>query len=81
MRILVEFIHKYDIRGRETELDVPILVLSPKKDWFVDPENSKKLANYHPKSKYIGLGDAHRMIVDTEETIVNYSNEFITSLD
>ncbi len=80
MRILVELIHKYDIRGRETELDLPQLVLSPKKDWFVDPENSKKMAEYHAKSKFISLGDAHRMIVDTEETIVEYTNEFISSL-
>jgi len=81
MRILVEFIHKYDIRGREVELDLPILVLSPKKDWFVEPENSKKLANYHPKSKYISLGDAHRLIVDTEEKIVGYANEFFASIE
>ncbi|MHA1198432.1 MAG: alpha/beta fold hydrolase [Candidatus Heimdallarchaeaceae archaeon] len=80
MRILVELIHRYDIRGRENELDIPILVLSPKKDWFVEPENSKKMAEYHLKSKFICLGDAHRMIVDTEEAIAQFTTEFISSL-
>ena len=81
MRILVELVHRYDIRGRETELTLPCLVLTPKKDWFVDPENSKRMASYHPKSKYILLGEAHRMIVDTEETIKNHVDEFIASRD
>lgn len=80
MRILIELIHRYDIRGRESELDVPMLILSPKKDWFVDPENSKRMAQYHPKSKYVGLGDAHRMIVDTEKEIAELTNDFIKQL-
>jgi pimeloyl-ACP methyl ester carboxylesterase len=80
MRILVELVHRFDIRGREEEVDLPILVITPEKDWFVDPANSERFSKINPKSKWIKLGDAHRLIVDTEETIANYIDEFINSL-
>jgi len=81
MRILIELIHRFDVRGREQEIDLPVLVITPEKDWFVDPANSEKFSKYNPKSNWIKLGDAHRLIVDTEETIANYIDEFIVSLE
>jgi len=81
LRILVEFIHKYDIRGREKGLDLPILVLIAEQDWFTDPENSKLFATLHPKSKLIRFGDAHRIIVGNHEIIGDHVKDFIDILE
>jgi len=80
MRILVELIHRFDIRGRENELDIPQLILIAEKDWFTDPQNSRKLANFHPKSEVVSFGDAHRIIVDNEDNIVKNIERFIKAI-
>lgn len=80
LRILVELIHRFDIRGREEELDIPQLILIADKDWFTDPENSRKLAEFHPKSEVVSFGDAHRIIVDNEDNIVENIERFIKAI-
>jgi len=76
----VELIHRFDIHGREEELDIPQLILIADKDWFTDPENSRKLASFHPKSEVVSFGDAHRIIVDNEDNIVKNIERFIKAI-
>ncbi len=80
LRILIEFVHRFDIRGREEELDIPQLILIADKDWFTDPENSRKLANFHQKSEVVSFGDVHRFIVGNEDTIVENIERFIKTI-
>ena len=80
LRILIELVHRYDIRGREEELDIPQLILLAENDWFTDADNSRKLVNYHPKSKVISYGDVHRFIVGNEDSISESINDYINSI-
>jgi len=80
LRILLELVHRFDIRGREEELDIPQLILIADKDWFTDPENSRKLANFHPQSEVVSFGDVHRFIVGNEDTIVENIESFIKEI-
>ena len=79
-RIILEFIHKYDIRGKEEKIGVPQMVFYAEKDWFSKPEESAKLASMHPKSKSIRYNEAHRFIDGNEEEIVDQINQYITKL-
>jgi len=49
-------------------------------DWFSKPEDSIKLAQFHPKSKTINFSDVHRFVTGNEEEIAKYSKEFIESI-
>ena len=80
LRILIEFVHRFDIRGREEELDIPQLILIADKDWFTDPENSKKLVKFHPKSEVVSFGDVHRFIMGNEDTIAENIERFVEAI-
>jgi pimeloyl-ACP methyl ester carboxylesterase len=79
LKILVDLIHRYDIRGKEEEIGVPQLILYAEKDWFSKPEDALKLAQFHPDSKTISFADIHRFVTGNEEKIAEYSRKFIES--
>ena len=79
-RILLEFIHRFDIRGEEEKIGVPQLIMYAENDWFSKPEDSEKLGQFHSKSKLIKYSEAHRFIDGSEEDIVNNIEQYIQSL-
>jgi pimeloyl-ACP methyl ester carboxylesterase len=79
-RILLEFIHKFDIRGVEEKIGVPQLIMYAENDWFSKPEDSEKLGQFHSKSKLIKYSEAHRFIDGNEDDIVNHINQFLKTL-
>jgi pimeloyl-ACP methyl ester carboxylesterase len=80
-RFLFEFIHDYDIRGREEKLDVPQIILYAQGDWFTKPENSMKLVQYHPDSELVNMGDVHRVYAGREEEVAQHVKKFIDKLE
>jgi pimeloyl-ACP methyl ester carboxylesterase len=81
IRILFECLDKFDIRGREHEISSPMLAFIAKKDWYSNPENTKKLAAFNPKSKVICIGESHRTIVDNRSELTKHINEYIEELE
>ncbi len=79
-RIILEFIHKYDIRGKEDGIGVPQLIFYADKDWFSKPKESENLAQFHPKSKLVKYSKAHRFIDGNEDDIVNHINQYLQAL-
>ncbi|NPD87647.1 MAG: hypothetical protein HGN29_02920 [Asgard group archaeon] len=80
IRVLIEAMHKFDIRGKEDEIKQPMLIFTAEKDWFTDPDISKSFANYNPKSKTISLGKSHRVVTTGEEIIKEHVLNFINSI-
>lgn len=80
IRILLEFIHRFDIRGEEEKIGVPQLIMYAENDWFSKPEDSEKLSQFHSKSKLIKYSEAHRFIDGNEEDIVNNIEQYIQTL-
>ncbi len=80
-RFLFEFIHDYDIRGREEELDIPQIILYAEGDWFTKPENSMKLAQYHPDSEFVNMGDVHRVYAGNEDEVAKFVEKFIEKIE
>ena len=80
IRILLEFIHQFDIRGKEENIGVPQIIFYAENDWFSKPEESEKLASIHPKSKSIQYSEAHRFIDGNEDDIVNHINQYLQTL-
>ncbi len=79
-RFVVEFITKYDIRGRQKEIDIPIQMVVSQKDHFVDPEESKKFLN-HKDSEIIEIQtEMHRVQQGKEEEIAKHMDDFLTKL-
>ncbi len=58
-----------------------MLAFIAKRDWYSNPENTKKLAGFHPKSKVICIGESHRTIVDNRSELTTHINEYIKTLD
>ncbi|MFW9853021.1 MAG: alpha/beta fold hydrolase [Candidatus Thorarchaeota archaeon] len=81
VRIYLECLCQYDITGLESKINTPILAFIAENDWFSNPENSKKIAQYHPKSEVIELGKTHRIHVGREEIITKHIKEFINKLE
>ncbi|MHA1398478.1 MAG: alpha/beta fold hydrolase [Candidatus Heimdallarchaeaceae archaeon] len=80
LRLLIEAVDGFDIRGREHEIGVPQLVLYAENDWFTRPTNSEKLSTFHPKSRKIVFDDVHRFVVGNEERIVEETEKYIQTL-
>jgi len=80
VRIYLECLCQYDIRGLESEINTPILAFIAENNWFSDPENSKKIAQYHPQSDVIELGGTHRIHVGREEILTKNIENFINKI-
>ena len=57
-----------------------LLILIADKDWFIDPQNSRKLAKFHLKSEVVSFGDAHRIIVGNEDNVAENIERFIKAI-
>ncbi len=80
-RYVHEFIIKYDIRGRQKEIDIPILLVTAEKDHFVNPEVSNNFLN-HSNSEILQIKtDTHRVHQDKEKEIAAKINEFLLKLE
>ncbi len=80
-RFVVEFIVKYDIRGRQEELDIPIQMFVAEKDHFVDPERSQKFLS-HKESTIVSVKDTvHRVHEGKEDLFAKDINDFLTKLN
>jgi len=81
LRVLLEAMHRFDIRGKEKEIEQPMLIFTAEKDWFTDPEISKTFAELNSLSKVVSLGKTHRVVTTSNEVIRQYVSEFIKSLE
>lgn len=80
-RFVLEFIVNYDIRGRQKEIDVPILMFVSEKDHFVGPE---KAGNFLvlPESELIQIKTQfHRVHEGKEKEIALKINDFLEKLN
>ena len=80
MRVLLEAMHEFDIRGKESEIKQPMLIVTAETDWFTDPEISKSFAKLNSKSEIISLGKTHRVVASSQEIIRKHVSDFIESL-
>ncbi len=79
-RYVFEFVIKYSIQGRLSEIDVPMLMYVAEEDYFVDPEVSKKFLS-NENSKIVELKSTfHRIQMDNEEIMAKKFNEFLLKL-
>ncbi|MCE7742949.1 MAG: alpha/beta hydrolase [Candidatus Heimdallarchaeota archaeon] len=79
-RHVIEFTNKYDIVGRQKEIDVPIITFTAEKDHFVNPEISKKFIS-HKDSELVTLKtELHRIHEGREQEIAEYIQKFIEKL-
>lgn len=79
-RFVVEFIVHHDIRGRQSEIDVPIQMIVSKKDHFVDPEKSKKFL-HNKESEICEIEtNMHRVHEGKEDEIAKRINDFFIKL-
>ncbi len=80
IRVLLEAMHNFDIRGKENQIKQPMLIFTAETDWFTNPEISKTFAKLNPKSKIVSLGKTHRIVVAGEENISKHVRDFINTL-
>ncbi|MHA1198436.1 MAG: alpha/beta fold hydrolase [Candidatus Heimdallarchaeaceae archaeon] len=79
-RHVIEFTHKYNIVGRQNEIDVPLITFTAEKDHFVNPEISKKFL-VHKDSELVTLKTVlHRVHEGREQEIANHIQKFIEKL-
>ena len=79
-RHVIEFTHKYNIVGRQTEIDVPLITFTAEKDHFVNPEISKKFL-VHKDSELVTLKTVlHRVHEGREQEIANHIQKFVVKL-
>ncbi len=82
IRILLEFIHKYDIRGQEEKLkDIPIKVFSAKADWFTEPEQSEIFARLNLLSELTILMGDHRIVRDRYQQVAQETKNFLIKIE
>ena len=80
-RYVHEFIIKYDIRGRQKEIDIPILMVISEKDHFINPEVSNNF-KHHSNSEVLTIKtDTHRVHQDKEKEIAAKINNFLLKLE
>ncbi|MCG3226488.1 MAG: alpha/beta hydrolase [Candidatus Heimdallarchaeota archaeon] len=80
-RYVLEFTILYDIRDRQKEIDVPLIMFVGEEDYFVDPDVSKKFL-HNPDSEIITLKTTqHRIQKGNEEEIANKTNEFLEKIE
>ena len=79
-RFVLEFIVKYDIRGRQEEINVPLQMFVAGKDHFVKPEKAKKFL-IHPDSDIVQIVTSlHRVHDGNEEEIAEKINGYLSKL-
>ena len=79
-RHVIEFTHKYNIVGRQEEIDIPLVTFTAEKDYFVNPEISKKFL-HHRDSELITLKtEMHRIHEGREKVIAKHIQSFIEKL-
>ena len=81
IRIYFECLAKYNIEGLEHKIGSPLLIFIAQKDWFSKPENSKKLAEFHPDSRVITVGESHRSIVENPGVLTKHISDYIQKLE
>lgn len=80
-RHVIEFTHKYNIVNRQGEIDVPIITFTAEKDYFVNPEISKKFL-HHKDSELITLKtEMHRIHEGRETEIAQHIQKFLGILN
>ena len=79
-RYVLEFIISYDIIGRQKEIDIPILIFTAKKDYFVDPEKSKEFT-HHPDTEIFEIDvSMHRILEGNEKLIAEEVNKYLSKI-
>ena len=80
-RYILEFSAKYNIKGRTEEIDVPLIMFVGEKDYFVDPEASKKFL-HNTDSEIIRIQTTqHRIHDGNEEELATKTNNFLEKLN
>ncbi len=79
-RHVIEFTNKYNIRGRQSEIDVPLITFTAEKDHFVNPEVSKKFLHNQDSELVILKTEFHRIHEGREEKIAEDIQKFAEKL-
>ena len=80
-RIAIETLGVVDFRGRESDIKIPILVLSSMKDDITDPEEAKAYLKGHKLSKQIFINhNSHKFIEGREREIAEYIHTFLEEI-
>jgi pimeloyl-ACP methyl ester carboxylesterase len=80
-RHVIEFTNKYNIVGRQKDIDVPIITFTAEKDYFVNPEISKKFL-HHKDTELITLKtEMHRIHEGREQEIATSIQNFLVKLN
>ncbi len=76
-RFVVEFIHPFDIRGRQSEIDIPIQMFVSEKDHFIGPEKAQKFLVLKESEVNQIKTQMHRVHEGKEEEIAKRINVFL----
>ncbi len=79
-RHVIEFTRKYNIVGRQKEIDVPLITFTAEKDYFVNPEISKKYLHHKDSALIILKTEMHRIHEGREKEIANHIHDFLMKL-
>ncbi|MHA1667455.1 MAG: hypothetical protein ACTSUR_02260, partial [Candidatus Heimdallarchaeaceae archaeon] len=76
-RYVFEFIINYDIKDRQKEISMPLLMFVGEKDYFVNPEISKKFL-YNQASEIVTVKTTlHRIHEKNEDFIAKKCHDFV----
>ena len=79
-RYVLEFTINYDIRERQKEIDVPLVMFVGEEDYFVDPEISKNFL-HNPSSEIKQIKTTHHRIQEgNEKELAIKTNEFLKKI-
>lgn len=79
-RYVLEFTINYDIRNRQNEIDIPLVMFVGEEDYFVNPEVSKKFL-HNPDSEIKKIKTTHHRIQEgNEKELANKTNEFLEKI-
>ena len=79
-RFVVEFIHPYDIRGRQNEIKIPIQMFVSEKDHFIGPEKAQKFLVRKESEVNQVETQMHRVHEGKEDEIAKKINIFLERL-
>jgi pimeloyl-ACP methyl ester carboxylesterase len=79
-RFVIEFIHIYDIRGRQNEIMIPIQMFVSEKDHFVGPEKAEKFLVLKNSEVNKVKTKLHRVHEGKEDEIAKKINNFLEKL-
>jgi len=80
-RHVIEFTHKYNIIGRQKDIDVPLITFTAEKDHFVNPEISKKFLHNEESELIVLKTEMHRIHEGKETEIAKHIEKFVEKLN